>query len=411
MSPPPASSSWFRAHTPCLCQSTTRLLLAALSLCAQVSVTACGPDTPAPPGERRSFQDDGGPALALLDSVTLDESDSAYIGFPAIGFTVDDRGLIYVPDMFGKRLYRFTPDGRLDRTFGAPGRGPGEFGSMGPATIVHDSIVLQGTSRQLVAFHRENGRYLFTRRTQGYVVHGFVRTDTDFLAYFDYGTRRGLLRLPASELLAPDTGPVPQVLRANLLPVPREYDEFPELVTLSGSTVAAWADTVAVGFGGTQHLRLATPDGTVLEEVAVPVRNRRGIPDGAYDVYTPGPIDFRAQVEAVSNLREIWRLPSGRLAVLILDGWVEEIGGDEKSFETAWISLVDLGTRQACVDTRLPFPGTDKPRVAMRGDTLYALDQVGLPGDSLSLQTVVRRYLVQDDGCDWLPLEARTPDE
>ncbi len=387
-----------------------RTWLAASFLWAAVIIVGCRADEPALRIDEGDIQDDGGPALALIDSITLQESDSTYIGFPAIGFTVDDRGFIYVPDMFGKRLYRFNPDGRLDRTFGAPGRGPGEFGSMGPATIVHDSIVLQGTSRQLVAFHRENGRYLFTRRTQGYVVHGFVRTDTAYLAYFDYGTRRGLLKLPAGELLAPDTGPVPQVLRANLLPVPREYDEFPELVTLSGSTVAAWADTIAVGFGGTQHLRLVTADGTVLEEVAIPVRHRRGIPDGAYDVYKPGPIDFRAQVEAVSNLREIWRLPGGRLGVLILDGWVEEIGGDEKSFETAWIALVDLGTRKACVDTRLPFPGTDKPRVTMRGDTLYALDHTEVPGDSLTLRVVVRRYLVRDEGCEWLPLAPRTPD-
>jgi hypothetical protein len=348
--------------------------------------------------------------LALVDSIALEESDTAYIGFPATGFTVDDRGLLYVPDLFGKRLYRFRPDGRLDRIFGAPGRGPGEFGSMGSATIVHDSVVLQGTSRQLLGFHREDGRYLFTRRTQGYVVHGFVRADTAYLAYFDYGTRRGLLKLPASQLLAPDAGPIPEVLQANMLPVPREYLEYPELITLSGSTIAVWGDSMVAGFGGTEHLRLLRADGTVLQEVTIPVRRRRGIPTGAYEVYKPGPIDFKAQVEAVSNLREVWRVPDGRLAVLILDGWVEEVGGDEKSFETAWVSLVDLASGRACVDTRLPFPGTDKPRVTMRGDTLYAMDHMVVPGDSLALQVVVRRYLLQDEGCEWLPLEPRTPD-
>ncbi len=387
-----------------------RTWLAASFLSAAAIIAACRADDPALQTVEGDVQDDGGPALALIDSITLQESDSTYIGFPAIGFTVDDRGYIYVPDMFGKRLYRFNPDGRLDRTFGAPGRGPGEFGSMGPATIVHDSIVLQGTSRQLVAFHRENGRYLFTRRTQGYVLHGLVHADTAYLAYFDYGTRRGLLKLAERRLLAPDSEAIPQVLQATMLPVPREYDEFPELVTLSGSTVAVWSDSMAAGFGGTQHLRMLSTDGTLHREAEIPVRRRRGAPHGAYEVYKPGPISFKAHVEAVSSLRQIWRVPDGRIVALVVDGWVEEVGGQETSFGTAWISLVDLGGSRACVDTRLPFPGTDKPRATMRGDTLYALDHIEVPGDSLTLRVIVRRYLVRDEGCEWLPLAPRTPD-
>jgi hypothetical protein len=384
-----------------------RILLLVWVCLAPTVLAACGNDDQRDLGNEVSIQDAGGPVLRLLDSVILQDSDSAYIAFPAIGFTVDDRGLIYVPDLFGKRLFRFRPTGELDLIFGAPGRGPGEFGSMGPATLIHDTIVLQGTSRQLMGFHRSDGRFLFTRRTQGYVLHGFVAADTAYLGYFDYGTRRGLLKVAANELFAPDPGPVPQALQANLLPVPREYDEFPELITLSGATVAMRGDSLVAGFGGTQHLRVLAGDGTVLQEFEIPVRRRRGVPAGAYEVYKPGPIDFKAHVEAVSSLRQIWRLPDGRILGLIIDGWVEDVGGQETSFSTAWISLVDLDGSRACVDTKLPFPGTDKPRVTLRGDTLYALDHVEQPGDSLALQAVIRRYLVGDTGCEWMDLVPR----
>ena len=54
------------------------------------------------------------------------------------------------------------------------------------------------------------------------------------------------------------------------------------------------------------------------------------------------------------------------------------------------------------VDAELELAGDIQPTIAFRGDTLLVLEQLT---QELPVTTVIRKFLVEDDGCDWLPIK------
>ncbi len=344
-----------------------------------------------------------GPSLALLDSVILEENDTLYLGRPAVSFTVDDRGAIYIPDEFWNRVVRFHPDGRIDRTIGKEGSGPGEFRSLSQGTTLADTLILQPTSRTIQIFDRRTGRYYMGRRTQGTISHGVARGGKVIFANFDYYSQRGILALSVPELLTPDSARLAEPLASNLVPWPQEYIDYPDLMTFNRSAFAAWADTMLVGYSGVDYLTLHTIDGVPLDTVQIPARLRTGNPKEAFKVFSFRNPDLDEQMRAISALKDIWRLPNGTFVLWFQDGWTEPMGTGVHVFGRAFISLLSADRRSACVDTPLPFPGTEWPRIAVHGDTLFALDQVPLLDDSSRVTSVIRRYLIDDTGCEWVP--------
>lgn len=71
---------------------------------------------------------------------------------------------------------------------------------------------------------------------------------------------------------------------------------------------------------------------------------------------------------------------------------------------SGWISLLDLTTGRACVDATLPVRGLGKPLTAALGDTLLVLEQVADSG-SATPRTMIYKYLVGREGCDWQELD------
>ena len=64
------------------------------------------------------FSAPGGPTVTLVDSVVLEESDSAYVGRPAHVFHVAEDGKYFVSDELSDRLFQFGRDGHLERIIG-----------------------------------------------------------------------------------------------------------------------------------------------------------------------------------------------------------------------------------------------------------------------------------------------------
>ncbi|MEZ4456041.1 MAG: 6-bladed beta-propeller [Gemmatimonadales bacterium] len=97
-----------------------------------------------------------------VDSIELDEPDSLPIG--ANFFIARDAlGRTYVNDIAHRRVLLFSGTGRLVRTFGRPGRGPGEFVLPGVMGLIADDSVLVVSDvgkRALSVFGVSSGRFL-----------------------------------------------------------------------------------------------------------------------------------------------------------------------------------------------------------------------------------------------------------
>jgi hypothetical protein len=112
------------------CSASRRFAFLAASL-----ASACTTPVDTPPTTDR-------PTLRLIDSVLLEETDSSLLADPGPYFVVDPTGRMYIPDNQAGKVQRYRPNGELDLTFGRRGQGPGEFGFVGPALLVADTMLL-----------------------------------------------------------------------------------------------------------------------------------------------------------------------------------------------------------------------------------------------------------------------------
>jgi hypothetical protein len=347
--------------------------------------------------------------LTLVDSLVLDENDTLYLGKPEMSFVVDDSGLIYVADEFWNRVVRFRPNGRIDRVFGRAGSGPGEFRSTTPATIVFDTLVIQGSSGRLKVFNRNTGQFYFERPfARGVLMDGQRQGDHVVLALYDFASRRGVLSWPLDDLLHsnPEAGAAPP--SANLVDLPPEYLRYPGMQDFAATGVALWADSMMVGFAGLDYLVIYLSDGTPVDTIDIPVRIRRGVTPATLAIFSKGKSpSLQQEVGALAQFIRMWRLGNGETLLWYQQNRVVQSGTQVKFLGDAYLTLLAANRRSACVDTRLPFPGSDWPRLAVHGDTLLAMDQIMTGKDSLKATTVLRRYLVQDTKCKWIPIRLR----
>ena len=107
----------------------------------------------------------GGPVVTAVDSVALQEPDSAAVGRFA-NVTHDRLGRTYLADLTRGRIIRFNRNGTFDRTIGRSGAGPGELQAAGqPGLLANDSILAVPDPGQsaISLFEAATGRFL--RRT------------------------------------------------------------------------------------------------------------------------------------------------------------------------------------------------------------------------------------------------------
>ena len=224
-------------------------------------------------------------------------------------------------------------------------------------------------------------------------------------------TREGLeaiMAVPDQEPLVPHPGSTPVVQQSGLVAFPPEYKTHPGLLTFNSSSMVLWGDTMLVGFSGVGYVVRYDLAGNPRDTFDIPVRVRRGVTAEGLAQFDPGhPPDLDKEMRAISDLKEIWRLPSGDLLFWYQDGSAETRGRNVQVFGDALISVVSKDLTRACVDTRVPFPGTEWPRFGISGDTLLALDQATSGEDSLRATTTVRRFAIDTIGCEWRPIVRR----
>ena len=349
------------------------------------------------------FSAPGGPTVALVDSVVLEESDSAYIGRPGHVFHVAADGRYFVSDELSDRLFQFAPDGELERIIGRPGQGPGEFRKIGPVVTTIDSLLLVQSygTRRLSVFDRRSGRFLFSRTYSGHLTSAVVRAGILYLGNLNVGALLGAVALPLDRLAASDSA---DVLQSTMLMIPADYRELPELTMFDIVSIAAVPGGLVYGVSAASTLWWVSATGIGRDSIDLPVRRRRGFPDGSRHLFANRQtFDFKKAIESVSDLSGIWAMSDGRLILWHNDGIAEMRGSRLARLSgTPFVSLVSADFQRACVDTPMQTSGNSRPRLAFARDTLYVLDQVVSDSGESGVQAVVRRYSVDDTTCEWV---------
>jgi hypothetical protein len=342
----------------------------------------------APRAQDLAESPDGGPQLLAVDSVTFEESDTAYVGRPMY-LAMNDDGDFFISDAFSGRVLRFTRQGQLRQLYGRMGDGPGEFRGPHVLAFVGDSILLVDdvTARRTQFFQVATGAYLREHRDEGLVLSAVAHHDTIWMGMRNMERKTGVARWVVGSDSVID-----------MVAFPTEYLASPQLAAFSEIVrVVRWRDTLLVAYSAHNPLLLVTDNGARIDTVDMPAVRRRGVPPSIVQEFN-GPIRNARRINISSAPFAIHRLANGGLALVYFD---QEIHGTLLT-ATGYVSVIAPDWHRACIDRRLAFAPDAQPRVTFHGDTLFTLEQ-RVVGATRAV-TFSRAFRLDTSHCHWQPI-------
>lgn len=313
-----------------------------------------------------------------------------YLGRPRSLWPAPD-GSLYVGDAFGKHVIRFDRQGRPVQIYGEPGSGPGHFQGLGIIFTV-DSLVVADDwgDRRLEMFHRSTGRHLASRRYEG-VIGSVAVTDTSvWLGNLSVARETSLLVWRPGRESLEYTYPLPGVyLRSS--PLRGIY---------TGVSVAVSRKSILVGYMGPNRLDVLNRSLERQRTMRVPVERRRGQPDDMLRKLERLP--YPEKFSLLSGLFTMTRLPEGELALIHYDQTLTSVAARQVEIET-YLSLLSADLDEACVDRPIPVAQANQPRMAIKNDSLFVLQQEVVEGAPRA-RSFVEIYEISPRGCEWQPV-------
>jgi hypothetical protein len=325
-----------------------------------------------------------GPALSLVDSVVLSESEAKFIA--QLGGVAEDReGRYLVTDMAQPRVVRFSPNGAWLDEVGRKGEGPGEF--IGPTQAVPlpggQFAVGDDQLRRLTIFDSGGSRL------REVTYPGIIRTVVTghgaiWFGGVEQASETGIMRWDGDSSFR------------RFFPFPQSYKQNPPLRGIF--TIVAldtWGDTLVGGYSGSNDIVFLDTAGRELQRVGLPVARRKGVTAAGLTRLAAPDTPFPERFSALSGLFQLHRLSSGQIAALHMDQVL-----DGNAIESvAYLSLLSADRKHACVDGTVPVHGGGHPFTSFQGDTLMVTEQ---EAQSDPVQTVIHRYLVSAARCEWV---------
>jgi len=336
---------------------------------------------------RDEIPDRRGPSLVELEPVAVLETEDAYLGRPQY-MSVAPGGSYFVSDAFLQNVKHIDPDGAILRTYGREGEGPGEFKGVAANLLSSDSNLAVYDYRQgrISLFELGDGELKEEFTLLPGVSDAVVGPGGDvWLGALDREAMTGVQRWNSDDSF---TG---------LLPWPASYAESRRLAGIfTGVSLAFRGDTLLAMYSGSDDLILASPQGRVLSRVEVPSSRRRGVPDDVVRVLENGD---GALLTRISSARKIHMLSTGELAILHYDLTIE----DRVPHASAYVSILNETLSAACVDGMVPTTESGLPVPALKGDTLFLLQQ-HVDATATRATTQIHRFLIESTDCDWTPV-------
>ena len=283
-------------------------------------------------------QSQDGPTLVLLDSVTLAESDSLYVGLPAWIHAAPD-GTYLIPDPQTAAVYHFAGDGRYVKRFGRRGKGPGEFSSPGRIAL-DDSLVYVSDEGLLEVFNYRTGEYVRQLRTGKVWINSL--TAKNGRVFFD-----AVDRVRRSTVAA--VGPHDTIKAGGPFPPPLGRSQILDQFLAYTHIAALGGDTIAVAVQNNTSILVGSFDAGTFTAHNVPARVRRGAPDELIaTISDDNPAPAQNALYKLSVPSAIGRLPNGQLAYIAADEELVEGGLSARLY----VSVIEPKTRKVCRRSR-----------------------------------------------------------
>lgn len=371
------------------------LIRRALFLTGVVTLAACSGKEP---GASHVI---GSPTVTSVAKVALTGQDSTPLGnylYPSKG----PDGTFYVSDMVNNHVLVFTPQGKLARTIGRKGSGPGELQGPSANGLVDGGktlAVFDVSTLQMNLFRADSGSFIRSLRLPGNNV-GFnwtVRGDTVLFA------------LAAPPIMARWITSTDSVTALGQAPQ-RLVDDMMTSLQHGRADVVRLDQGVAALLPTEPGLHLLDQQGTKTGFVNVPSRRRRGEPADLFEraraEQAKGMAGLAPVGSAVVGLR---LLSNGELVTVMMDVDQVSTPGETRSLTTTrifgnyrvWTTLLRPDLSAACVDAPIPVSTEALPLPFFSGDTLWVLSNV--EDDAGNLRTGAEGFLLGDAGCEWIP--------
>ncbi|HEU0080337.1 MAG TPA: 6-bladed beta-propeller [Longimicrobiaceae bacterium] len=361
---------------------TARRTSAAGLLALGCALQGCGEGGPG--ASARAASD--APVLVPVDSVVLAESDSAYIATVS-SLAVAPDGSFLVSDYQGKRLFVFGRDGRLVRSFGRSGRGPGELEQPTALALDGDSLLYVADIGAIEAFDPRTAAHRGAFPMPRMPLTLAVSSGRLFAGHADQADRGSVVWVDGDTARMKATGPFPEILKDTVI-----------FSMAHAVALGMRGDTAATAFFVTDYVYLSDVSGRVLDSIRVPPQRRNGTHPGRLRALSRNPNQETGEAAfwGTSLPRALHWMPDGRIVLVSTDqGMVEG-----RWIDSSFVSVVDRRTRRSCVDARVPGPTEPSPGLALRGDTLFVVAQE--VGEGTRASTVVRWYRIDTGGCRWV---------
>jgi len=366
--------------TQCFSVRSARTLFPAAAFC--ILVAACAGDQVA---DRSESQPNGPIGVTVVDSVRLQETDTAFLAQPA-GIAVTARGELYLSDNANKRIFHFGRSGNFVRTISHRGSGPGEFESVGSLALDGDSllIVKNLAKMRVEVFNASTGEFRWGRQ---------LLQNT-----FDLTSNNGIIYasavVPNSNTSVVSFATADDSLK-HLGWLPKLLSDHPILMGPFGTVSHdAVGQALAEAFEVSDHIYYRN-DSLSRDSIWLPTIRRRGAATAA----------LMATATDTSKGRDaLFKSSLPMLTRIVNDSVIAVVHSDVEMNKnlftgTYFVSLVDTRTRRVCIDLPLRLPSDPMPRITMIRDTVVAVVQhVAEKGDA---GTYVVRMHVSSKTCPW----------
>jgi hypothetical protein len=317
----------------------TILIISLASVVCLVIASACGKGRRAPDdtypvrteminGVRTvinpAFPKEGVIRYALQDELTIggeEGADEAVLNRP-VDLKVDPQGNIFVLDWGDVQFKVFAPDGRLLRTFGKEGQGPGEFAVPAYFELAADGriFLLSARQHQMISLDGE-GKYLSSFRLDGFCHKlGVDRHDRIYYSQLlmpeegvgeEFRLVRNRMVLFRTDALGKETASLGEYPDVTML---RKIMKVGAGMTSSSQTsresyTTVWLvgpdDRVYIGYSKDYRLDVRDADWTLLFRFGrdfTPLRHPAYKPDGPHPEFYPAFSDWRKFFDGEGNL-------------------------------------------------------------------------------------------------------------
>ena len=267
-----------------------------------------------------AFPKDGVVRYALQDDLTIGGEGGgveSVLNRPQF-LAVDPEGNIYVLDWGDVEFKVFAADGRLLRTFGKKGQGPGEFDIPAYFALAADGRILLLSSRQYQMITLDGtGKYLSSFRVDGFCKA--LAVDRRNRIYYsqllipetgggeEFKLVQNRMALFRADELGKDKAPLGEYLDATMMR--KVQGQTMSSLTSRESYTTSWLvgpdDRVYIGYNKDYRLDVRDPDWKLLFRFGrefTPLRHPEYKPDGPHPEFYPAFSDWRKFFDGEGNL-------------------------------------------------------------------------------------------------------------